>query len=163
VRTPANLADIVELTVARAASAAVLKDIELTWSANPRPPFMDIDANQIERALTNLIDNAIQYTAHGGRVAVTVSTEPGEVVVSVPDNGRGIAAAELPTIFEKYRRRPRSGGLAGSGLGLFVVKAIVAGHGGSIVADSVVERGTTMTLRLPLAAADSEASTVVPR
>jgi signal transduction histidine kinase len=154
-RTPANLAEIVERAVMHARSASDLKDIELRWSAAPHPPIVAIDALQIERVVANLLDNAIKYTPPGGAVTTTISTLPGAMILDICDNGPGILPAELPTIFEKYRRRTASIGIDGTGLGLFIVKAIVEAHGGSVSAQSTVGQGTTMTVRLPTAAADT--------
>lgn len=151
---PAQLADIVERAVLRARSASDLKDIELRFSAAPRPPTGDLDALQIERVIANLLDNAIKYTPHGGAVTVTIAALPSELILDVRDNGPGIPPAELPAIFEKYRRRLATSGIDGSGLGLFIVKAIVEAHGGSVAADSVLGEGTRITVRLPTARAD---------
>jgi signal transduction histidine kinase len=153
-RAPAQLADIVERTVLRARSASDLKDIELRFSPVPRPPTSDLDALQIERVVANLLDNAIKYTPYGGTVTVTIAALPSELILDVCDNGPGIPPAELPAIFEKYRRRLATSGIDGSGLGLFIVKAIVEAHAGSVTADSVLGEGTRITVRLPTARAD---------
>jgi len=159
-RQPANMADIVERVVLRACSASDLKGIALQWSANPRPPIVAIDDLQIERVVANLLDNAIKYTPAGGTVTATISTLPGELVLEVRDNGPGIPPAELPAIFQKYQRRAASSGIDGSGLGLFIVNAIVDAHGGSVSAQSTVGVGTSVTVRLPSAPADLQPALV---
>ncbi len=151
---PAQLADIVERAVLRARSASDLKDIVLRFSAAPHALTGELDALQIERVVANLLDNAIKYTPHGGAVSVTIAAVPGELILEVRDNGPGIPPPELPAIFEKYRRRLATSGIDGSGLGLFIVKAIVEAHGGSVTADSVLGEGTRITVRLPTARAD---------
>ena len=154
-RTPANMADIVERVVSRARSASALKDIALQWSSDP-PSLVAIDVLQMERVVANLLDNAIKYTPTGGTVRVTVRTCPGQVILEVRDNGPGIPPSELPLIFDKYRRAATLR-IEGSGLGLFIVKAIVDGHGGTIDAQSTLGAGTTVTVRLPSAQADMRA------
>jgi len=155
-RTPASLADIVERAVLRARSACDLKDIELQWSADPPPPLVAIDVLQLERVVANLLDNAIKYTPSGGRIRLTLATHPGELALAVEDNGPGIPPAELPLIFHKYRRVATLG-IEGSGLGLFIVKAIVDAHGGIVDAQSTLGLGTTVTVRLPTAQTDARA------
>ncbi len=157
-RTPASLADIVERVVVRARSASDLKEIALQWSAQPAPPLVAIDVLQMERVVANLLDNAIKYTPPGGNVGATITTLAGELTLEVSDNGPGIPSAELPTIFDKYQRRAATIGIAGTGLGLFIVKAIVAAHGGTVDAHSTVGAGTSITVRLPTAQADSQAA-----
>jgi signal transduction histidine kinase len=148
-RTPANLADIVERVVLRARSAADVKGIALRCSAEPPPPTAALDVLQIERVVANLIDNAVKYTPPGGSVTTTIAARRGELVLDVRDDGPGIPTSELPAIFGKYRRRAATSGIEGTGLGLFIVKAIVEAHGGSVDAQSTVGVGTTLTVRLP--------------
>jgi signal transduction histidine kinase len=157
-RTPANLADIVERVVSRSRTASDLKSIALRWSADPPPPVVAIDVLQMERVVANLVDNAIKYTPPGGTVTVTLSTFPGQLVLDVRDNGPGIPPAELPAIFGKYRRRAATIGIDGSGLGLFIVKGIVEAHGGSVAAQSTEGAGTCITVRLPTAQTDRRAT-----
>lgn len=161
-RTPANLAEIVDRVMVRARSAAELKDIELHWSAIPPPPLVAMDVLQIERVVANLVDNAIKYTPKGGRVRVTTCTLPGQLLLAVRDNGPGIPPTELLAVFAKYQRREATMGIEGSGLGLFIVKAIVEAHGGSVEAQSTEGAGTTMTVRLPTALADRRPAATRP-
>ena len=108
------------------------------------------DRGALERAVTNLVSNAIKFTPAGGTVDLEIARAGGELSIAVRDTGRGIPAADLPIIFEKYRRAREAVLTEGSGLGLFIVKAIVEGHGGSVAVDSAVEGGSTFTIRLPL-------------
>jgi signal transduction histidine kinase len=101
----------------------------------------------------NLVDNAIRYTAPGGRVEVALVDEGPEVVLSVEDSGIGIPTRDLPRIFERFYRvdRARSRETGGTGLGLAIVKHVVENHGGRISVDSELGRGTRFEVRLPAA------------
>lgn len=111
------------------------------------------DAGWLERLILNLLDNAIKFTQPGGRIGVSVWTEPDVVRVAFADTGVGIASADLPRIFDRfYRVDPaRSSATEGSGLGLSLVKWIVDRHHGVIEVTSRPGEGTTVSVRLPRA------------
>ena len=110
------------------------------------------DRERLGQVVTNLLANAIRYNQEGGRVDVRVERVNGHAVVSVWDNGIGIAAEELPNIFRRFYRvdkaRTRSDG--GSGLGLAICQSVVEAHGGELTARSEPQQGTTLEVRLPL-------------
>jgi len=148
--TAADLPALVDRAVARARSAAEYNNIELEFTAAAAAfPPIEVDGAQIDRAVSNLIDNAIKYTPPAGRVAVSVERTPAEFVISVSDTGRGIAAEDLSTIFRKYQRGKDVDGVVGSGLGLFIVKAVAEAHHRSVDLSSRAGKGTTVTLHLP--------------
>ena len=103
------------------------------------------DAEMLERAVGNLLDNAIKWSPAGGRVDLAVSG--GEVMVS--DEGPGIAAADLPFVFERFYRSAAARGRPGSGLGLAIVRQIAELHGGTAAAENSA-RGAILRLRLPV-------------
>jgi signal transduction histidine kinase len=106
--------------------------------------------------LDNLLENAVKYSPRGGSVEVAIGSEDGTAVLRVADRGEGIPAADLPYIWERFRRgRNVEGRIPGTGIGLAGVKRIVELHGGTIAVDSQVGVGTTLTVRLPLAAPES--------
>jgi PAS domain S-box-containing protein len=114
------------------------------------------DAARLERLLENLVNNAVKYSPEGGDVTLTVRPEEvaGEpwAVLAVEDRGIGIPAADLPHIFERFQRgRNVQGHIGGSGIGLAGVRQLVEQHGGRVTVDSHEGRGTTFTVRLPLA------------
>lgn len=111
------------------------------------------DREQLSKALRNLIDNAISYSAPKTRVAVGVKRDDGIVEISVTDQGIGIPKDAIDRVFERfYRIDPaRSRLTGGTGLGLSIVKHVVANHGGEVKVWSVEGSGSTFTLRLPLA------------
>lgn len=116
------------------------------------PVSAPIDPNRIRQVVANLLDNAIKYSPNGGDIDVTLRADAGEAVLSVADRGIGIAADEIPVIFERFRRAAgvRQGSMTGLGLGLYFCKRIVEEHGGRISAESTVGRGSRFEVRLPL-------------
>ena len=99
----------------------------------------------IERAISNLLDNAAKWSPPGGEVEVTVRA--GEVTVR--DHGPGIGADDLPFVFDRFYRAPSARGLPGSGLGLAIVRQVAEAHGGTVTAEGAEGGGTRMRLRLP--------------
>ena len=106
----------------------------------------------LERAVANLIDNAIKYTPEGGQVEVSVGQDNGHVTVDVTDNGIGIPPDDLPRIFERFYRvdRSRSREMGGTGLGLSIVKHVAQVHGGSIDVSSTPGSGSRFRLKIPV-------------
>lgn len=127
----------------------------------PGTPKVLADSDRITQVLLNLLDNARRHTPAdgsitiGARVIAPIQGQAGkkELEVAVSDTGSGIAPADLPYIFDRFFRadRARSGPKRGSGLGLSIVKAIIAAHGGTIHAESALGRGTRIVFTLPVA------------
>ncbi len=115
-------------------------------------PIIDADPDRLTQVLRNLLDNAVKYSPQGGLVVVRGEVQATEVVISVADQGIGIAPEHLNRLFEKYFRvkASRSRGVIGSGLGLPIARAIVEAHGGRIWAESRVGQGSTFYFALPL-------------
>jgi two-component system, OmpR family, phosphate regulon sensor histidine kinase PhoR len=111
------------------------------------------DEEALGQILDNLVDNAVKYTPAGGRVRVGWSESGDQVALEVEDTGPGIAARDLPRIFERFFRvdRARSRALGGTGLGLAIVKHLAQAMHGSVRAASTVGKGTTFTVSLPRA------------
>ena len=126
----------------------------------PDFPIIDADTNRIGQVLRNLIDNAIKYSPDGGLIVVRGEARGQEVVVSVADQGIGIAPEHLNRLFERFFR-VRSGlgdRVVGSGLGLPIARTIVESHGGRIWAESQLGEGTTLFFTLPLHGLEKPAS-----
>ena len=104
------------------------------------------DAARLRQALANLVTNALRYAAPGGRIDIGVERTAEGTVITVRDDGAGIASELLPHVFERFVRGPDS---RGSGLGLPIVADIAAAHGGSAAAASAPGEGTTVTLVIP--------------
>jgi signal transduction histidine kinase len=113
------------------------------------------DRDRLKQVVLNLVANAIKYTTEGGKVTVSLSKETGKAELSVKDNGLGIASEDLPHVFERFYRgdksRTRGKDGAGFGLGLSIAYWIARNHGGEIEVKSKLNRGSTFTMRLPLA------------
>jgi two-component system phosphate regulon sensor histidine kinase PhoR len=110
------------------------------------------DVERMRRILENLVDNAVKYTQEGGRVELEASPrEGGGVVITVRDNGPGIAADHLPRLFERFYRvdKARSRELGGTGLGLAIVRHLAESIGASVDVTSELERGSTFTVHIP--------------
>lgn len=115
--------------------------------------FIKADREKLKRVLVNILENAMKYMDKAdGRIGIQIILQEGRAVISVSDNGQGIAKEELSHIFDRfYRADPsRNSSTGGSGLGLSIAKQIVEEHGGLIGADSVAGEGTTVYVTLPV-------------
>ena len=110
---------------------------------------VEADARRLQRVFRNLLDNAIKYSGEGGVIRVEIAQEDEEVTVSVADQGMGIPKEELPFIFDPFHRGVYTAGKEGSGLGLAEVKTIVTAHGGRIVVESEMGKGSKFIIYLP--------------
>jgi len=111
------------------------------------------DPALFNRALSNLIDNALRFTNDGGNIHISIGSRDGRTDVSVRDTGSGIPPEHLPRVFDRFYRGDASRSSAGTGLGLALVKSIVDLHGGSARIESELGSGTTVTLTFPNKAA----------
>lgn len=123
------------------------------------------DAARLIQVIMSLVDNAITYTNPGGTVTVSVTTEDDIAQLSVSDTGIGIAPEDQPHVFERfYRADPaRSRAAGGSGLGLSIVDWVVKAHGGTVMVESQLGRGTTFIIELPLEVVAQSATTLLPQ
>jgi PAS domain S-box-containing protein len=123
----------------------------VTLEAPDRPVVGWWDRDRLEQIMDNLVGNAIKYSPDGGPVTVRVEDRGDEVVVSVADEGTGIAPGSLPYLFERFYRAPDAvdGPAKGIGLGLYVCKGLVEAMGGRIWVESELGRGSTFSFTLP--------------
>ncbi len=110
------------------------------------------DRAQLQAAVANLVDNAIAYSEPGSKVVISLSVAQSQVAIRVSDTGRGIPAADLPRVFERFYRvdSGRGRNTGGTGLGLAIVKHVAETHGGQVSVWSELGKGSTFTIRLPL-------------
>ncbi len=136
---------------------ALVRTVAARWSAaSGREVVADAsgpvvawgDEERLRDAVEALVENAVHATEPGQRIAIAVLVRNGRAVVEVADEGRGIAAEDLPRVFERFARGADAGAPVGTGLGLSIVKAIAEAHGGDVRVHSERGRGTTIALRL---------------
>ncbi len=146
--TPQSLADIIAASIEALRPAAEARGLRLTGQLPEGDPLAVMcDRDRIEQVLGNLIHNAIKFTATAGAIVIRAARGDGEISVSVVDNGPGIAAAQLPHLFDRYWQAADTARL-GHGLGLAIAKGIIDAHEGRIWVDSVVGVGTTFHFTL---------------
>ncbi|MEO6817176.1 MAG: heavy metal sensor histidine kinase [Edaphobacter sp.] len=128
------------------------------------PALVLADSARVKQVLVNLLDNAIKYTPHGGRIEVSVTTSERVAILEVSDTGIGIPPESLPNVFDRFYRsdKARSRESGGTGLGLSIVQAICNAHEGSVSIQSSEGVGTTVRLELPLYASPPTVATAIP-
>ncbi|MCX5674139.1 MAG: ATP-binding protein [Planctomycetota bacterium] len=128
------------------------KQVELEFRLPPKLPVLKGDREKIRSALHNLVGNALKYTPAGGQVRVAVKVDQDQLVVDVSDTGIGMTEEDRQHLFEKFYRAkdPRVAKVTGSGLGLAIAREVIRLHGGDIVVESELNRGSTFTLTLPV-------------
>lgn len=119
-------------------------------------PAVPMDSERMERAIVNLVTNALKYSPPDSPVLVRVERREDEVAISVTDQGVGIPPEELPHLFERFYRAKTAGTAEGLGLGLYIARLIVEAHGGRVGAQSEVGKGSSFSLTLPLVDGRSE-------
>ena len=160
---PVNLTDVAEAALDAVRGAAEAKGVRLEQVLELTGNQVEGDPARLQQVVWNLLSNAVKFSAAGGRIVLRVSRAGSEAVVSVRDEGEGIEAEFLPHVFERFRQadstRTRTHG--GLGLGLAIVRDLVALHGGAVAAESNGRgQGATFTVRLPLAGGRPEARRV---
>lgn len=128
------------------------KRIEIEFRSNSNLPTVFCNERWMQRALENLLSNALKYTPEEGKVevAVSLSAEGESVEIIIKDNGIGIFPEDLPQIFEPFQRGRNAYGEKGIGLGLSLVKEVVDLHGGKILVESKPQKGSTFSIVLPV-------------
>ena len=150
-KSPAHLGEFLDDFVARFAAVAETRDIALTVEYPPGLPLASIDAALVERALANLMDNALRYTPSGGAITLRAASRDNGVAITVADSGTGIDATVLAHVFERFFQgsRHREGG-GHAGLGLAVVERVAQLHGGRANAANRQSGGAVFELWFPL-------------
>ena len=148
---PVRLAPVMEEAVGQFRARAAQKRVRLEHDAPPHLPAVMADEGRIGQVLTNLLDNALKWTEAGGSVRLWADEQADAVRVSVRDTGTGIAAEDLPHVFERFYKVDRARRDGGTGLGLSIVKHIVQMYGGEVSAQSRLGEGSTFSFTVPLA------------
>jgi signal transduction histidine kinase len=144
-----------EMVLEQAAAAyrhqADLQGIALVVHAASGLPDVLLDPDRMAQVLGNLVGNALRHTPSGGRICLAATRESNRVMLTVQDTGAGIAAGELPRVFDRFYRggEAREGDGGESGLGLAIARSLVELQGGTISVASLLGQGTTFAIVLP--------------
>jgi signal transduction histidine kinase len=151
-RSHCDMTQIVDRIVHNYLVPAEKQDLALTAFVGDTVPVINADPIMIERAVTNLVDNAIKYTPDGGHIVVRVQCVDERVVVSVQDSGFGISPENQKMLFERHvrLRRKEHKRVKGSGLGLFIVRSVARRHGGEAWVESEENVGSIFSFSVPL-------------
>jgi signal transduction histidine kinase len=165
-RQPVALADVVDRAVEVLRPRAEAEEVALQVDLPEDLPLVDIDPRRVGQVLRNLLDNGLTHTPPGGEIGIAAHAACPErgrdvrgrrddewIEVSVRDTGAGIAAEDLPHVFNRFYRadKSRSRATGGAGLGLSIAKRLIEAHGGRIGVESEIGRGTRFTFTLPVA------------
>lgn len=146
-----NLADLVARVVEEAQPD--LEQHTMGYAAGPETLLINGDLLRLEQVIQNLLSNAVKYSPAGGAIWVNLERQDEYAVITVRDQGVGIPAAALPHLFQRFYRAPNVSDhhISGMGIGLYVVRELVALHGGTVDVTSSEGAGSVFTVRLPLA------------
>ena len=147
--TPARELWTVDGLVARTLDAIGTEDERVDIDLPSEAPPIDVDPMQIERALVNLLENALKFSPPTERISLRARSTSGEIVIRVRDHGPGLPAHEHERIFEPFVRRADAEGDRGSGLGLAIARGFVNVNGGRLWIESESGGGATFALALP--------------
>lgn len=151
-REPVAINDLVERSVAKFKPRA--ESLGITIETSMIDPDVRVvgDSDRLTQVLDNLIENAIQHTPEGGKVALAAIRDNGSVSIRVEDSGAGIGKEDLPFVFERFFRSDKSRARAtgGTGLGLAIAREIVEAHGGAVAIESELGKGTRVSAELPV-------------
>ena len=150
-RRPTDVGELARGVAAEVETRTRERGVTVSVQAAPGLPQVGLDSDRIGQVLRNLLDNALRYTPPGGRVDIAVEPLGKELIVSVADTGSGVAARDLPHLFDRFYRADGSPARAtgSSGLGLAIVKQLVQAHGGRVWAKSEEGGGSVFSFSLP--------------
>ena len=132
---------------------AIKEGIDIVYNVPSLPAPAKGDASRIKQVFINILDNALKYSEHGGKISVAAeTTSAGKIIITVSDNGAGIPPEDLPHVKEKFYKANST--VRGSGIGLAVADEIIRLHGGELAVDSILGEGTTVTVSVPLESSD---------
>ena len=146
-----SVSDMISDTLESFSTIASQEGVKLEGGVAPGSDPVFVDAQKVERVLSNLVSNAIRHTPSGGSIQVHAAPYEQQVQIKVCDTGSGISEEDLPHIFERFYRgdKSRNRSTGGSGLGLAISKRIVEAHDGQIEAESQLGKGTCISFTLP--------------
>lgn len=145
---PTDLRAVVEESIETLAALAEAKKVQIRVLESTKTPPVAVDRRRIGQVVSNLLSNAIKFSPDDGEVVIRVASVAEGTEVSFQDAGRGIAPEELPLLFQRYARLSGTN-VAGTGLGLMIVREVVEAHGGTVHVTSELGRGSTFSFVLP--------------
>lgn len=150
-RQPNSMTDLISDILESFSLRAEKQSVTLRGEPSRTADVAEFDARYVERALANLVENALRYTPRGGEIVLRTDSVPEGLCVRVSDTGPGIAEADIPRVFDRFYRgeASRSRSTGGSGLGLAIVKGVAEAHGGSVGVETARGSGTTFSFVLP--------------
>jgi two-component system sensor histidine kinase BaeS len=150
-KTPADMLALTRSVCDNFEAELANKNLRLTIEGEAS--LIHVDKDAMSRVITNLVSNAVKYTAQGGQIKITVQDSAQDSVLIIEDNGLGIPQSELPFIFERFYRadKSRNRGTGGAGIGLAIVKSLVTAHGGTVTAENRQGQGSRFIVTLPKA------------
>lgn len=162
-RSQCDLAEMIQNITQNHLVPAEKQELTLSVVLADNVPIINVDTIMVERAITNLVDNAIKYTPNGRDVEVGLRRDDETIIVSVRDNGLGISPDNQKNLFERRVRirRKEHKRIKGSGLGLFIVRSVARRHGGEAWVESEEGQGATFFISIPLNAENSIISETV--
>jgi len=151
-RKESDLAEVVKQEVANIKQIAQSHQVRVEYKQPSRFPVLYLDEGKIRQVIMNFIDNAIYYAPDSTAIKVTLSVEDGEAVLRVIDKGMGVPKEAQSKLFTKFFRaeNARKQRPDGTGVGLFLAKKVIDGHGGQVVFESTLGKGSTFGFRLPI-------------
>ena len=163
---PLQVSEILKNVTPAVETQAEIKNVEIEWHIPPDLPAINGNANGLQQVFINLLSNAIKFSPNGEVITVWTVPSNGGVLVQLTDNGMGIPPEDLPLLFDRFFRAGNAtrNEVPGSGVGLYIVKSVVDALGGKISVNSVLNKGTTFVIWLPLAqepVPDQAAATLV--
>jgi two-component system heavy metal sensor histidine kinase CusS len=157
-RESVNLIDLLDGMREYYEASAAEAGVSLTTGTNRTPVIAQLDRTLLQRAVSNLVSNAVAHTPPGGSVVLAAGREDSVVHIEVSDTGVGIPAEALPKVFDRFFRldSSRSQASGGTGLGLAIVQSIMLLHGGKVEIASQLGQGTRVTLHMPIAVSSQD-------
>lgn len=146
-----NISRLLSDIIAEQAAAFRRRGQELVFKKPDKPMDVHADAHLMRMVLENVIDNAGKYSHHGKTVEITLRGSPSRIIIAVKDEGVGISVKQQKELFQKFSRlkNPLSISVGGTGLGLYWAKKVVDLHGGTITAESRLNKGSMFTIKIP--------------
>ena len=151
-KAPCNIMDVLRSQISAFEAPAREKNIDIRLTQDDSVVPLLADERRLRQVVANLLSNSIKYNRPGGYIAIHVTRQDTQLVVTFQDNGIGIAEKDLPHIFERFYRASRKTPerIEGSGLGLSIVEGIIERHDGTIEVESKLDEGSLFRIRLPL-------------